>query len=65
LAAPISNKQKKSQHSSSSATNLAAGTHDNDTDFIGDQDVDAVLAGVPNHSFLSLQALQDDILGDD
>ena len=32
---------------------------------IVDQDVDVVLAGIPNHSFLSLQALQGDILDDD
>ena len=57
IALPISNKQKKSQGSSSNATNLAAATHDNNTDSIVDQDVDVVLASVPNHSFLSLQAL--------
>ena len=34
IALPISNKQKKSQGSSIDATNLAAATHDNDTDFI-------------------------------
>jgi hypothetical protein len=63
----ISNKQKKSRGSSSNATNLAAATHDNNTDSIVDQDDDdhVVLAGIPNHSFLSLQALQGDILDDD
>ena len=67
IALPISNKQKKSQGSSSNITNLAAATHDNDTDSIADQDDDddVVLAGIPNHSFLSLQALQGDILDDD
>ena len=56
----ISNKQKKSQGSSIDATNLAAATHDNDTDHIVDQDDDddVVLASIPNHSFLSLQALE-------
>ena len=34
VAPPISNKQKKSQGFSSNATNLAAATHDNDTDSI-------------------------------
>ena len=68
IAPPISNKQKKSQGSSINATNLAAATHDNDTDSIVDQDDDdddVVLAGIPNHSFLSLQALQGDILDND
>ena len=55
ITAPISNNQKKSQCSSSSATNLAAATHDNNTDSIDDQDNNVVLAGIPNHSFLSLQ----------
>ena len=36
IDAPISNKQKKSQGSSSNATNLAAATHDNDTDSIAE-----------------------------
>ena len=58
----ISNKQKKSQGSSSNATNLAAATHDNDTDSIADQDVDVVLAGIPNHSSLSQQKLQGEVL---
>jgi hypothetical protein len=64
IALPISNKQKKRWGSSSNATNLAAATHDNDTDFIVDQDDydHVVLTDVPNHSFLSLQALQGDIL---
>ena len=50
IAPPISNKQKKSQGSSSDATNLAAATHDNDTDSIVDQDDDddVVLASIPN-----------------
>ena len=67
IALPISNKQKKSQGSSSDITNLAAATHDNDTDSIVDQDDDdhVVLASIPNHSFLSLQALQGDILDND
>ena len=63
-AAPISNKQKKSQHSSSNATNLAAATHDKYIDSIVNQDVDVVLAGVPNHSFPSQQELQGDFLDD-
>ena len=65
IAATISNKQKRSQGSSSNITNLAAATHDNDTDSIVDQDDDAVLAGVPNHSFLSLQKLQCEVIDDD
>ena len=67
IALPVSNKQKKSQGSSSGATKLAAATHDNDTDSIVDQDDDdhVVLAGIPNHSFLSLQELQGDILDND
>jgi hypothetical protein len=67
IAPPISNKQKKSQGSSSNISNLAAATHDNDTDSIVDQDddVDVVLASVPNHSLLSLQALQGEVLDDD
>ena len=50
IAPPISNKQKKSQGSSSNISNLAAATHDNDTDSIVDQDDDdhVVLAGIPN-----------------
>ena len=47
IAPPISNKQKKSRGSSSNITNLAAATHDNNTDSIVDQDVDVVLADVP------------------
>ena len=67
IAQPISNKQKKSQCSSSNITNLADATHDNDTDSIVDQDDDdhVVMAGTPNHSFLSPQALQGDILDND
>ena len=68
IAPPISNVQKKSQGSSIDATNLAAATHDNDTDSILDQDDDddhVVLASIPNPSFLSLQALQGDILDND
>ena len=67
IVAPISNKQKKSQHYLSNATNLAAATHDNNTDSIVDQHDDdhVVLASIPNHSFLSLQALEGDILDDD
>ena len=65
IATLISNKQKKSQGSSPKITNLAAATHDTDTDSIDDQNDDVVLAGVPNHSFLSPQALQGDVLYDD
>ena len=65
IAAPSSNKQKKSQGSSSNATNLAAANHDNDTDSIVDQDVDVVLADVPTHSFLSQYELQGEVLDDD
>ena len=68
IALPISNKQKKSRGSSIDATNLAAATHDNDTDSIVDQDDDddhVVLASIPNHSFLSPQALEGDILDND
>ena len=67
IALPISNKQKKSRGSSIDATNLAPATHDNDTDSIVDQDDDddVVLADIPNHSFLSPQALQSDILDND
>ena len=65
IALPISNKQKKSQGFSSNATNLAAATHDNDTDSIVDQDDHVVLAGIPNHSFLSLQKLQHEVIDDD
>jgi hypothetical protein len=67
IAPQISKKQKKSQGSSSDATNLAAATHDNDTDSIVDQDDDdhVVLAGIPNHSFLSPQALQGEVNDDD
>jgi hypothetical protein len=63
----ISNKQNKSRGSSSDATNLAAATHDNVTDSIVDQDDDddVVLAGIPNHSFLSLQALHGEVIDDD
>ena len=65
----LCNKQKKSQGSSSNATNLAAATHDNDTDSIVDQDVDVdvdiVLAGVPNHCFLSPLESQGEVLDDD
>ena len=57
IALLISNKQNKSQGSSSNITYLAAATHGNDTDPIVDQDYDVVLAGIPNHSFLSLQKL--------
>ena len=65
ISLPISNKQKKSQGSSIDATNLAAATHDNDTDSIVDQNDDVVLAGIPNHSFLSLQALQCEVFDHD
>ena len=59
------NKQKKSRGSSIDATNLAAATHDNDTDSIVDQDDHVVLADVPNHSFLSPQKLQCELIDDD
>ena len=64
---PSARTKKKNQGSSIDATNLAPATHDNDTDSIVDQDDDdhVVLAGIPNHSFLSLQALQGDILDND
>ena len=65
IAPPISNKQKKSRGSSIDATNLAAATHDNDTDSIVDQYDDVVLAGIPNHSFLSAQKLQREVIDDD
>ena len=65
IALPISNKQKKSQGSSSDATNLAAATHDNGTYSIDEQNDDVVLAGVPNHSFLSLQKLQGEVFDHD
>ena len=65
IALPISNKQKKNWGSSINATNLAAATHDNDTDSIVDQDVDVVLAGIPNWSFLSPQALEGEVRVDD
>ena len=65
ITGTISNKQKRSWGSSSNITNLAAVNHGNDTDSIVDQDDDAVLAGVPNHSFLSPQALQGEVLDDD
>ena len=65
IAPPISIKQKKSQGSSIDATNLAAATHDNDTDSIVDQNDHAILTSVPNHSFLSQQELQGDVLHDD
>ena len=64
FAPQISNKQMKSRGSSSNITNLAAATHDNDTDSIDDQDDDVVLAGIPNHSFLSPQKLQCEIIDD-
>ena len=66
IAPPISNKQKN-QGSSSNITNLAAANHDEGTDSVVIQDVDNddVLAGVPNHSFLSPQALQGDTLDED
>ena len=53
IAGPISNKQKKSEHSSSNSTHLAAASIDKDTDSVVDQDVHVVLAGVPDHSFQS------------
>ena len=67
IAPPISNKQKISQGSSIDATNLGAATHDNNTDSIVDQDDDdhVVLASIPNHSFLSLQALEGEVYDDD
>ena len=38
IAPPIRKQKKRSQGSSSDATNLAAATHDNDTDSVVDQD---------------------------
>ena len=64
IAPPLSNKQKKNQGSSSNITYLAAATHDSNTYSIADQDDDVVLAGVPNHSFLSPQKLHGDVLDD-
>ena len=67
IAPLISNKQKKSRGSSIDATNLGAATHDNNTDSIVDQvdDDHVVLAGIPNHSFLSPQALEGEVFDDD
>ena len=66
FAPPISKKQKKSQCSSAKITDLAAATHDNDTDSIVDQDDDVVLCSrVPNHSFLSPQKFKGEVLDDD
>ena len=67
IALPISNKPKKRRGSSIDATNLAAATHDKDTDSIVDQDDDdyVVLASIPNHSFLSPLKLQRVIIDDD
>jgi hypothetical protein len=62
IAVPFSNKHKKSQGSSSNATSLAATSIDNISNFIIDQDVHVVLAGVLNRSFLSLEELQDEVL---
>jgi hypothetical protein len=56
---------KKFQRTSSNVTNLAAATHDNDTDSIVDQADAVVQAGGPNHSFLSPQDLQGNILEND
>ena len=53
------------QITSSNVTNLADATHDIDTNSIVDQDVHAVLTSVPNHSFLSPQALQGEVFYDD
>jgi hypothetical protein len=64
IALPISNKQKKSQGSSSNMTNLAAASDEKDDDSIVDQDVDAVLTGVPNHSFVSPLRLEGEVLDD-
>ena len=65
IAPLISNTERKTRGSSSNITNLAATTHDNDSDSIDDQDDDVVLAGVPNHSFLSPQKLQGEVIYDD
>ena len=67
IAPPISNKQKKSRRASINITNLAAATHDNDTDSIVDQDDDdhVVLASIPSHFFLSPQALQCEVFDHD
>ena len=67
IALLISNKQRKSRGSSINATNLAAATHDNNTDSIVDQDDDdhVVLAGIPKYSFLYPQKLQCEVIDDD
>ena len=64
---PSARTKKKNQGSSIDATNLAPATHDNDTDSIVDQDDDdhVVLASIPNHSFLSPQALEGEVFDDD
>ena len=65
IAATIINKQKKSWGSSFNITNLATASIDNGTDSAVDRDVDAILAGVPNHSLLSPVELQGEFLNDD
>ena len=65
IALLISNTERKTRGSSSNITNLAADTHDNDTDSILDQDDDVVLANVPNHSFLSPQKMQGEVIDND
>ena len=65
IAPLIRNKQETSQQSSSNITNLAAVTHDNNTDSIVDQHDDIVLADVPNHSFLSPQKMQGEVIDND
>ena len=49
----------------SNITNLAAASVDSNTDSIVDQNNDVVLAGDPNHSFLSPQKLQCEVINDD
>ena len=54
-----------SHNSSSHITYLAAARNNKYIDSTVDQDVHDVLAGVPNHSFLSPQESQGDVLDDD
>ena len=65
IAATIRNTQKKSWGSSFHVTYLAAASNEKGADSIVDQNVDVVLADVPNHSCLSQQELQGDVLHDD
>ena len=49
----------------SNITNLAAASNDKEDDSIVYQDFHVVLADVPNHSILSQQKLQGEVLDDD